>query len=207
METNAIDNIEVVALETQTSQLVPLKHGEFLVGEVTKGFFKDNELLGAVLAFAGREGTALLHLRQMTGVSPVKRLADLSIGDPVKVRIMVTTDGDKEKVWATEKGLEYQEIVDLLASDRDRFKSIDGRVHGLTEFGVFIELLAGPASGHRALLRIGASPNSGRIKLGAFMPFKVGAPVVVDVVEARVDDNAKLLLRVENVQLMAASVA
>jgi hypothetical protein len=204
METEAAV-IDQVTVETETFG-VPLKHGECLTGEVKKPFIKDSQLLGAVLSFEGRSETALLHLRQMSGDdSPSDRLAELAIGDPIKVRVMVVMEGDERKVWATEKGVEYQGIVDLLQSDRDQFRNVEGKVHGLTDFGVFVELLASPASGHRGLLRTTAPRNSGRLKLGAFVPFRVGAPVIVDVVEARIDDNAKLLLRVDNLQLRAAA--
>lgn len=203
METEAAV-IDRVTVETQTLE-VPLKHGECLTGEVRKPFIKDSQLVGAVLSFEGRSETALLHLRQMTGDSPAERLSELAIGDPIKVRVMVVMEGDERKVWATEKGVEFQGIVDLLERDRDQFRNVEGKVHGLTDFGVFVELLASPASGHRGLLRTAAPRNSGRVKLGAFVPFRVGAPVIVDVVEARIDDNAKLLLRVDNLQLRAAT--
>jgi hypothetical protein len=66
-----------------------LKNGEFLTGRVQKPFIKNDKLLGAVLSFDGYSETALLHVRQMSGDKPAERLAELGVGDPLLVRIMI----------------------------------------------------------------------------------------------------------------------
>ena len=175
-----------------------LEAGSCLTGHIVRPFIKDDRLIGAVMSFEGYSETALLHIRQMTGEKPAERLAELGIGDPLLVRIVIQNDGSVRRVQATEKGVEHTFLIDMLESDREKFKGIEGRVHGVTDFGVFIELLDGPAKGHRGLLRSSSLSNGGKVKLGSFLSHKVGDFVVVDLAEARLDDTAKLLLRLEN---------
>jgi len=190
-------------VNTQSDTAVNLLvHGECLIGKVKKPFIKDNALQGAVLAFDGKSETALLHLRQMSGEAN-ERLSELGIEDSLMVRIIVVGEGSERKVWATEKGVEHQHLIDLFSEDPEQFKNIEGRVHGLTEFGVFVQLIDGPVQGHTGLLRT-SNPQSGRVKLGSFLPFKVGDGLMVDVAELRIDDSnrdTKLLVRLENVRL------
>ncbi len=192
--------------ETKTTNSRTLVHGECLTGRVTKPYIKDDRLLGAVLSFDGRCETALLHLRQMTGDEPGKRLSALSIGDSLLVRIMVQKHGTRRKdVWATEKGIENQLLVESFQRDPNGFKNICGRVHSLTDFGLFIELLEGPAKGHRALLRSTDLAPGERLQLGAFVAQKVGHAVMCDLADARLDGSDKLLLRVNSARAAAAA--
>ena len=183
-----------------------LANGEWLTGHVTKPFIKDDRLIGAVLSFDGRSETALLHLRQMTGEKPAERLAEMSVGDSLLVRIMVQQEGSKRKqVWATEKGVEHQFLVEKFELEPEKFRCIEGKIHGVTDFGTFIELLDGPAKGHRGLLRSDRKGSDVRVKLGAFVRYRTGDEVLVDLAEARVDDSSKLLLRLENIRPQMAA--
>ncbi len=131
-----------------------LVDGEFLTGRVIKPYLKGGNLLGAVLSFDGKSDTALLHIRQMSGEKPEERLAEMSVGDSLLVRIIVQQNGSKRKdVWATEKGDELSFIVDMLNANPDAFRGLEGRIHSVTEWGTFIELLDGSAKGQRGLLR------------------------------------------------------
>ena len=170
--------------------------GEMLTGHVVKPYIKDDKLLGAVLSFEGRSDTALLHIRQMSGEKPAERLAELGVGDPLIVRILIQQEGTgRPGIWATEKGVELALLVDMFAADKEKFSNLEGIVHGVTEHGTFIEL-DGPVKGHRGLLR-SSSMSNGRVKLGSFMTYKPGDCVSVDVAEMRVVDSSKLLIRVE----------
>lgn len=193
---------ETTVTEAASTTVTPalLAAGEILTGVVKMPYLKGEQLLGAVLSFEGRSETALLHLRQMSGENPQDRLADLGIGDPLLVRIVIQEANGKERrgVWATEKGVEHQLIVESLERNPGDYKNIPGRVHGVTQFGTFVELLEGPAKGHRALVRSADVAPSGRVKLGAFVAFRTGQLVTCDLVEARCEQE-KLLLRAENI--------
>ena len=131
-----------------------LKNGELRTGRVQKPFISGGKLLGAVLSFDGCAETALLHLRQMGGENPAERLSELGIGDSLLVRIMIQQEGTgRPQVWATEKGVEHSLLIDMFASDKEKFQCLEGRVHGVTDFGLFIDILDGPAHGNRGLLR------------------------------------------------------
>jgi ribosomal protein S1 len=166
-----------------------LQNGECLQGTVNRPYIKENRLLGAVLSFEGRSETALLHVKQVGGLTPAERLADLEMGEAVRVRITVSSDKDGRKVWASERGLEHQEVLDVLNSTPEKMKDLPGVVHSITEFGVFIELSDGLAKGHRGLLRFGS--KGARVKLGAYISFNVGQSVSVDVTEASIDDTSR----------------
>jgi ribosomal protein S1 len=171
-----------------------LSHNAVLQGVVAKPFIRGEQLVGAVLSFEGRADTALLHIKQMTGENPSDRLAALEVGDPLLVRIIIQEEGGRRSVWATEKGIEHQQIVDLFAAEPEKFKNIEATVQGLADFGVFVDLQSGPAKGCRALLRYSSLSSSGRARLGSFVAYKVGDNLRCDLAEARLDDN-KLLLR------------
>jgi hypothetical protein len=185
--------------ETTANVLPGLSAGECLMGHIVKPYIKDDKLLGAILSFDGRSETALLHIRQMTGEKPAERLAELGVGDSLMVRIMIQQDvPGRRSVWATEKGVEHSLLIEMFDADKEKFRGIEGVVNGLTDFGIFIELLDSPAKGHRGLLRHGSMSQNGRVKLGAFVTYKPGDLVQCDMAEIRVDDSNKLLIRVEN---------
>jgi S1 RNA binding domain len=187
--------IETAAVTTSTPAL--LLDGEFLTGHISKPYIQNEKLLGAILSFDGRGETALLHVKQMSGDAP-ERLSELGLGDPLLVRIMVQQGGmGRRTVWATEKGVEHQLLVDMFESDPAKFKDIEGRVQGVSEFGVFVDL-DGPAKGQRGLLKYSSMSQNAKVKLGQFVAFRVGDPVVCDLAEARLDESSKLLLRLEN---------
>ena len=71
-----------------------LQNGECLQGTVNRPYIKENRLLGAVLSFEGRSETALLHVKQVGGLSPADRLAGFEMGEAVRVRITVSSDKD-----------------------------------------------------------------------------------------------------------------
>jgi len=176
-----------------------LQHGLFLTGRVQKPFIKEDKLLGAVLSFDGYLETALLHIRQMTGDKPAERLAELGVGDSLLVRIMIQQEGSgRPQVWATEKGVEHSFIVDMFEANKEKFHNLEGCVHGVTDFGLFIDILDGPAKGHRGLLRSSSMSSNGRVKLGSFVTYKPGEFVSCDIAEILVDDSSKLLIRLEN---------
>ena len=176
-----------------------LKNGMLLTGRVQKPFIKGDKLLGAILSFDGHSETALLHIRQMGGDKPAERLAELGVGDPLLVRIMIQQEGDgRPQVWATEKGVEHSFLVDKFEADKEQFHNLECRIHGVTDFGLFIDILDGHAKGHRGLLRSSSMSSNGRVKLGSFVTYKPGDFVLCDIAEIRVDDSSKLLIRLEN---------
>jgi ribosomal protein S1 len=182
----------------------PLVNNEYLTGHVLKPYLKDGELMGAVLAFDGRRETALLHIRQMSGDSPAKRLAELGVGDPLYVRMIIIGEGRDRKIQATELGVQEQLIVETLKSANGEFKGIEGRVNNITDFGVFITMLNGPAEGHTGLVplaNLSKGSEGGRVKLGSFLRFKKNDLVHVDIIEGRIDQvKGKLLLRLDNLR-------
>jgi ribosomal protein S1 len=182
--------------------------GEILTGHVKKPFIKGDKLLGAVLSFDGYSETALLHIRQMSGEKPAERLADLGVGDPLLVRIMIQQEGaGRPQVWATEKGVEHSFLIDNFEADKEKFQNLEGTVHGVTDFGIFIEL-EGPLKGHRGLLRSSSmSSNGSRVKLGSFITYKPGDLVACDLAEIRVDNSSKLLIRLENARPRSRAAA
>jgi len=187
---------------------VSLVHGECLTGHVVKPYIKGDKLLGAVLSFDGRSETALLHIRQMSGEKPAERLADLGVGDPLLVRIMIQQEGSgRPQVWATEKGVEQSFLVDMFEAEKEKFHNLEGRVHGITDFGIFVEILEGAAKGHRGLLRSANISSSGRVKLGSFVTYKPGDFVSCDMAEMRTDDSGKLLIRLENARPRSPAAA
>lgn len=193
------------AIGLASSESVPIKlqDGSLLLGRIVRPYISDEKLLGAVLEFEGHTETALLHIRQMTGDDPVGRLSEMSVGDTLLVRLSIQ-EGPIRSVRATEKGVELAKIVDTFKKEPTQFVGIPGKIQGITKFGTFIEL-DGPVAGHRGLLRSTPPASGQRMKLGAFLNFKVGDEVTADVVEARLDDSGKLLLRVENVQRRIAA--
>jgi ribosomal protein S1 len=182
----------------------PLVANEVITGHVLKPYIKDGELTGAVLAFDGRSETALLHKRQMVGDSPIERLAELGVGDPLCVRIVIIGEGRDRKVQATELGVAEHLIVEKLKSSTDDFKGIEGRVNNVTDFGVFVTLLSGAVQGQSGLVptsSLSKGSTAGRVKLGSFMRFKKDDLVHVDIVEGRIDQvKGKLLLRLDNLR-------
>lgn len=187
---------------------VSLVHGECLTGHVVKPYIKGDKLLGAVLSFDGRSETALLHIRQMSGEKPAERLADLGVGDPLLVRIMIQQEGSgRPQVWATEKGVEQSFLVDMFEAEKGKFQNLEGRVHGITDFGIFVEILEGAAKGHRGLLRSANISSSGRVKLGSFVTYRPGDFVSCDMAEMRTDDSGKLLIRLENARPRSRAAA
>ncbi len=132
---------DIIAVATVSSSL---ENGMLLTGRVQKPFIKGDKLLGAVLSFDGHSETALLHIRQMSGDKPAERLAELGLGDPLLVRIIIQQEGSgRPQVWATEKGVEHSFLVDMFEADKEKFHNLEGRVHGITDFGLFIEILDG----------------------------------------------------------------
>ncbi len=187
-------SVENEAVSTSTPAL--LLDGEFITGHVSKPYIQNEKLLGAILTFPDRGETALLHVKQSD--NPTDRLSELSLGDSVLVRIMVQQGGlGRRTVWASEKGVEHQLLVKEFETDPAKFKDMDGRVQGVSEFGVFVDLVDGPAKGQRALLKYSSLSSNGRIKLGTYVAFRVGEPVVCDLAEAKLDESSKLLLRLE----------
>ena len=139
---------------TATAVSTGLISGEVLTGYIKKPFIQKGQLLGAVLSFEGRLGTALLHIRQMNGEKPAERLAELEVGAPLLVRIMIQQEGSgRPQVWATEKGVEHSFLVSIFEADKEKFQNLEGTVHSVTDFGIFIEINEGLAMGHRGLLR------------------------------------------------------
>jgi predicted RNA-binding protein with RPS1 domain len=194
--------------ETTANVPVGLSAGECLLGHIVKPFIKEDKLLGAILSFDGRSETALLHIRQMTGEKPAERLAELGVGDSLMVRILIQEDvPGRRAVWATEKGVEHSLLIEMFEADKEKFRGLEGRIHGLTDYGVFIELLDSPAKGHRGLLRHGNVSQQGRVKLGSFVTWKLGDFVQCDMAEIRVDNSNKLLIRVENARPRSAATA
>src|SRR5271156_2259474 len=115
---------EVAITEVQ-SDTGSLRHGEFLTSRILEPYLdKGGKLAGAILGFDNRRETALLHIRQMTGDNAMNRLEELSIGDPLLVRLLVHTEGSKRSVWATEKGVADQLIIDAFAAKPEKFKNI-----------------------------------------------------------------------------------
>ena len=185
-----------------------LQNGEFIVGKILKPYIKNDKLLGAVLSFDGRSETALLHIRQMNGEKPADRLAELEVGAPLLVRIMIQQEGaGRPQVWATEKGLEHSFLVDMFEADKSKFQNLEGTVHGVTDFGIFIEIQEGQAKGHRGLLRSSSLSSGGKVKLGHFIVYKPGDLVACDMAEVRIDDSNKLLIRLENVRPRSRAAA
>ena len=185
-----------------------LKNGMLLTGRVQKPFIKGDKLLGAILSFDGHSETALLHIRQMGGDKPAERLAELGVGDPLLVRIMIQQEGDgRPQVWATEKGVEHSFLVDKFEADKEQFHNLECRIHGVTDFGLFIDILDGQAKGHRGLLRSSSMSSNGRVKLGSFVTYKPGDFVSCDIAEIRVDDSSKLLIRLENARPRVVAAA
>jgi ribosomal protein S1 len=193
---------------SETNVLPGLSAGECLMGHILKPFIRDDKLLGAILSFDGRSETALLHIRQMTGEKPAERLAELGVGDSLMVRIMIQQDvPGRRSIWATEKGVEHSLLIEMFDADKEKFRGIEGCINGLTDFGIFIELLGSPAKGHRGLLRHSSMSENGRVKLGSFVTYKVGDLVSCDMAEVRVDDSNKLLIRVENARPRSGAAA
>lgn len=190
--------------QSQLTESNSLTDGEILVGRVKKPFIRDGKLLGAVLAFAGRTETALLHVRQMTGSNPSARLAALHVDESIIVRLIVKQEtGRRKDIWATEIGIEPLHIVEAFSTGPEYFANLRGVVHSITDFGTFIEMVDGPARNHRGLLRhrnSGAAPAT----LGSCMEHQPGEAVLLDVAEARVE-KSKLLFRVEKVRKQKAA--
>jgi polyribonucleotide nucleotidyltransferase len=144
----------------------------------------------------------------MSGEKPAERLADLGVGDTLLVRIMIQQEGSgRPQVWATEKGVEQSFLVDMFEAEKGKFQNLEGRVHGITDFGIFVEILEGAAKGHRGLLRSANISSSGRVKLGSFVTYKPGDFVSCDMAEMRTDDSGKLLIRLENARPRSRAAA
>ncbi len=82
------------------------------------------------------------------------------------MRIMIQQEGSgRPQVWATEKGVEHSFLIDMFEADREKFHNLEGSVRAVTDFGLFIEILDGPAKGHQGLLRASSMSSNGRVKL------------------------------------------
>jgi predicted RNA-binding protein with RPS1 domain len=133
----------------QTTNLVD---GEILVGTVLRPFIDQGKLRGAILSFAGRE-TALLHVKQIVGAEPDKRLADLLLGEDVEVKIMIHGPAHARKVWASETALHGERtLVEQLNAAAEAGSIFAGRIVNVAKFGVFVDLTEGFAAGQRGLI-------------------------------------------------------
>lgn len=190
--------------QVQSIEASGLSDGAILTGRIKKPFIRDGKLLGAVVAFAGHTETALLHLRQMTGENPSARLAALRMNESVLVRLIVKREpGRRKDVWATENGIEHVHIVEAFSTGRENFANLRGAVHSITEVGIFITMLDGPARGYRGLFRLWNGGDA-QATLGSYVEYQPGQPVLLDVAEARIE-KSKLLFRVDNVRKQTAA--
>jgi ribosomal protein S1 len=167
-----------------------LIHGKVLAGLVDRPFIQSNKLLGAVLRFPGYKETALLHIKQMVGADREKRLSDLKLGEEVRVKLMVSGSHPNRKIWASELELSDDDVLTrLLASER---KNVPGRVINTTNYGMFVQLLGGPASGKRGLVHVKNLFGSLKTSLAEYTAFSPGNPVNVDISDARIDNRGVL---------------
>jgi len=199
MTTNDM-NTEVTNEVART--FVPLNDGEVLTGTIKRPFINGGKLLGAILDFEGRSETALLHLKQMVGANKEERLSAMKLGEPVRVKLIVSGERPNRKTWASEIALAEDSIVDqVLAGER---QNLAGRIINTTDYGVFVELLAGPGAGRRGLMHAknfgGKSPAS----LRDFTMFTAGGSITVDVIDARVDHKGVLRIDLRQSESEAA---
>ncbi len=164
-----------------------LGNDEVLTGVVKKPFLMEGKLFGAILSFAGRRETALLHRKQMTGNDRDERLANLNIGDEITVKIIVQGETPNRKTWATEVGLDDIHALEQILSAESRRAS--GRVVNTADYGVFVEILAGPAAGRKGLIHSKNMTRGRSTSLGAFTTFHPGRIVEVEVMDGRIDDK------------------
>ncbi|MDR3613802.1 MAG: S1 RNA-binding domain-containing protein [Candidatus Obscuribacterales bacterium] len=130
-----------------------LNDGEILTGAVLRPFIDQDKLRGAILSFPGKKETALLHVKQIQGGAPEARLSQLRLGDEVEVKIMIHGPAHARKIWASETALVGERsLVDELSSAAEAKTVFAGRVINVSKFGVFVDMLEGPAKGQRGLI-------------------------------------------------------
>jgi ribosomal protein S1 len=137
--------------EANVSVQGPVVDGAILIGTVIRPFIDQNKLRGAILSFAGREETALLHIRQIKGEEPEKRLSGFCLGDEIKVKIIVNGPACAPKIWASEKALEPTLLERLNAVIKSKCV-VRGRVANVCKGGLFVDLIDGPIKGERGLI-------------------------------------------------------
>ena len=128
-----------------------LQDGAILIGTVIRPFIDQNKLRGAILSFAGREETALLHIKQIKGEEPEKRLSGFRLGDEIEVKIIVNGPASAPKIWASEKALEPILLQRLNAVIKSKCV-VTGRVVDVCKGGLFVDLIDGPIKDERGLI-------------------------------------------------------
>jgi predicted RNA-binding protein with RPS1 domain len=170
-----------------------ITNNEILVGTVLRPYIAREQLLGAVLAFEGKSETALLHVKQVAGDDPSARLSNFSIGEEVRVKVSIATEGGMRKLRASEKELVTdQDIVNKLNS-LPKSHVFAGSVVNVASYGVFVCLAA---NGKKGLVHnknfVG---NGSGMSLRAFGELVPGKEVFVRMLdEAKLDDAGTLRL-------------
>jgi ribosomal protein S1 len=162
--------------------------GAILIGTVIRPFIDQNKLRGAILSFAGREETALLHIKQIKGEEPEKRLSGFRLGDEIEVKIIVNGPATAPKIWASEKALEPTLLQRLNAVIKSKCV-VTGRVVDVCDDGLFVDLIDGPIKGERGLIH-----NSNLYQKGAELAslckmFQPNSEVFVQVLGATFDSG------------------
>ncbi len=143
-------DVEVIEIDTENRKLrvslkslLPKPFEEFLkkykVGDVVKGIITTITNFGAFVKIDKVEG--LLH-NEDASWDKSKKCKDLfKEGDEVEVKI-IKIDKDKEKISLSKKELE-ESPVDKFIKNHKNGDIVKGKVRGIKDFGVFVELEEG----------------------------------------------------------------
>ena len=140
-------DVEVIEIDTENRRLrvslkalQPKPFEEFLkkhkVGDVVKGVITTITNFGAFVKIDKVEG--LLH-NEDASWDKSKKCKDLfKVGDEVEVKI-INIDKDKEKISLSKKELEESPIDKFIKSHKNG-DIVKGKVRGIKDFGVFVEI-------------------------------------------------------------------
>ncbi len=143
-------DVEVIEIDTENRRLrvslkalQPKPFEEFLkkykVGDVVKGVITTITNFGAFVKIDKVEG--LLH-NEDASWDKSKKCKDLfKVGDEVEVKI-INIDKDKEKISLSKKELEESPIDKFIKSHKNG-DVVKGKVRGIKDFGVFVEIESG----------------------------------------------------------------
>lgn len=169
--------------EEQTAVLI---NGQTVFAKVLRPFLQSGKVMGVVLKIAGTHETALLHRKKVLGDHRDVRLASLTRGCEVTVKLEIF--GTPRNIWASEIDVDVNLIANYLLSAPP--KRVEGKVVNQAKYGVFVELQEGPAAGRKGLLHARNMKRCHKPLLP--QQFKPGERVWVDVLGAKVDDEQTL---------------
>ncbi|MDR3615530.1 MAG: hypothetical protein P4L53_18365 [Candidatus Obscuribacterales bacterium] len=181
-----------------------LVDGEILIGTVHRPFIDQDKLRGAILSFPGRKETALLHIKQIKGTEPEKRLASFRLGEEVEVKILVHGSAGAPKIWASEIALAAERsVLDELAAAAEAKTTFRGRTVNISKFGIFVDLMEGPAKGQRGLIHNSNLYQKGAGLGGLSQSLQPNNDVALHILGAKIDSAGTMRIDLALAELSA----